>query len=138
LEAARPQTGREAEAGRDPFPASKDGESQKDQGEQARSRLESAVAVDLNVKHLAVITVRQQGKIIETVFTSDQGLDAHRYRHMKRIAQKQWQSGKAVKGERSNQQIWSHVKRMNDSVAQEAGTPDRLDLPEVSWLCADF
>jgi hypothetical protein len=96
------------------------------------------VAVDLNVKHLAVITVRQQGKIIETVFTSDQGLDAHRYRHMKRIAQKQWQSGKAVKGERSNQQIWSHVKRMNDSVAQEAGTPDRLDLPEVSWLCADF
>jgi transposase len=77
------------------------------------------VAVDLNVKHLAVITVRQQGKIIETVFTSDQGLDAHRYRHMKRIAKKQWQSGKAVKGERSNQQIWSHVKRMNDSVAHQ-------------------
>src|SRR5258708_6341590 len=77
------------------------------------------VAVDLNVKQLAVITVRQQGKIIETVFTSDQGLDAHRYRHMKRIAKKQWQSGKAVKGERSNQQIWSHVKRMNDSVAHQ-------------------
>jgi transposase len=77
------------------------------------------VAVDLNVKHLAVSTVRQHGKIIETVFTSDQGLDAHRYRHMQRIAKKQWQSGKAVKGERSNQQIWSHVKRMNDSVAHQ-------------------
>jgi len=77
------------------------------------------VAVDLNIKHLAVITVRQHGTIIETVFASDQGLDQHRYRHMKRIAKKQWQSGKAVKGERSNQQIWSHVKRMNDTVAHQ-------------------
>ena len=50
---------------------------------------------------------------------SDQGLDQHRYRHMKKIAKKQWQSGKAVKGERSNQQIWSHVKRMNDTVAHQ-------------------
>jgi hypothetical protein len=86
------------------------------------------VAVDLNIKHLAVITVRQHGTIIETVFASDQGLDQHRYRHMKKIAQTQWQSGKAVKGERSNQQIWSHVKRMNDTVAQEAGSQDGLDL----------
>ena len=77
------------------------------------------VAVDLNVKHLAVVTVRQYGTIIETVFVSDQGLDQHRYRHMKRIAKKQWQSGKAVKGERSNQQIWGHVKRMNDTVAHQ-------------------
>ena len=77
------------------------------------------VAVDLNIKHLAVITVRQHGTIIETVFASDQGLDQHRYRHMKKIAKKQWQSGKAVKGERSNQQIWSHVKRMNDTVAHQ-------------------
>ena len=77
------------------------------------------VAVDLNVKQLAVITVRQHGTIIETVFASDQGLDQHRYRHMKKIAKKQWQSGKAVKGERSNQQIWSHVKRMNDTVAHQ-------------------
>jgi hypothetical protein len=77
------------------------------------------VAVDLNVKQLAVITVRQHGKIIKTVFASDQGLDQHRYRHLKTIAKKQWQSGKAVKGERSNQQIWSHVKRMNDSVAHQ-------------------
>jgi hypothetical protein len=79
------------------------------------------VAVDLNVKHLAVVTVRQHGTIIETVFVSDQGLDQHRYRHMKHIAKKQWQSGKAVKGERSNQQIWGHVKRMNDTVAHQVG-----------------
>jgi hypothetical protein len=47
------------------------------------------VAVDLNVKNLAVITVRQQSQIIETVFVTDHGLDAHRYRHLKRIAKKQ-------------------------------------------------
>ena len=88
----------------------------------------ATVAVDLNVKQLAVITVRQHGTIIETVFASDQGLDQHRYRHMKKIAKKQWQAGKAVKGERSNQQIWSHVKRMNDTVAQEAGGQDCRDL----------
>ncbi|MBO0792967.1 MAG: transposase [Ktedonobacteraceae bacterium] len=77
------------------------------------------VAVDLNVKWLAVITVRQHGKIMETVFVSDQGLDQHRYRHLKRIAKKQWQSGRAIPGERSNQQIWSHVRRMNTSVAHQ-------------------
>ena len=77
------------------------------------------VAVDLNVKHLAVVTARAHGTIIETVFVSDQGLDQHRYRHMKKIAKKQWQAGKAVKGEASNRQIWSHVKRMNDSAAHQ-------------------
>ena len=60
------------------------------------------VAVDLNVKHLAVVTVRQHGTIIETVFVSDQGLDQHRYRHMKRIAKKQWQRGES--GERGTKQ----------------------------------
>src|SRR5207237_701636 len=64
------------------------------------------VAVDLNVKMLAVITVRQRGTIRETVFVRDQGLDQARYRHLKRIAKKQWQSGKPVKGEHSNQQLW--------------------------------
>ena len=67
------------------------------------------VAVDLNVKNLAVITVRQQGAIIETVFLTDHGLDQQRYQHLKRIAKKQWQSGKPVKGEHSNQQLWRHV-----------------------------
>ena len=75
------------------------------------------VAVDLNVKMLAVVTVRQHGKIIETVFVRDHGLDQHRYRHLKQIARKQWQSGEAVKGERSNQDLWRHVKRMNQDAA---------------------
>src|SRR5438128_9982778 len=49
------------------------------------------VAVDLNVKKLAVITVRQDERIIETVFVRDHGLDQARFRHLKRIAKKQWQ-----------------------------------------------
>jgi IS605 OrfB family transposase len=77
------------------------------------------VAVDLNVKQLAVITVRQHGKIIQTRFVSDRGLDAHRYRHLKRVAKKQWQSGKPVKGERSNQQLWRHIRRQNTDVAHK-------------------
>jgi len=79
------------------------------------------IAVDLNVKQLAVITVRQHGTIIQTRFVSDHGLDQHRYRHLKRVAKKQWQSGKAVKGGRSNQHLWAHVRRQNlDSVHKTA------------------
>jgi hypothetical protein len=36
------------------------------------------VAVDLNVRNLAVITVRRSECIIQTVFVTDHGLDAHR------------------------------------------------------------
>src|SRR5258708_3412196 len=77
------------------------------------------VAVDLNVKNLAVITVRQHQRIMETVFVRDHGLDQQRYRHLKRIAKKQWQAGKPVKGEHSNQQLWGHVRRMNEDAAHK-------------------
>ena len=77
------------------------------------------VAVDLNVKQLAVITVRQHGKIIETVFVRDNGLDQHRYRHLKHISKKQWLSGKPVKGERNCTQLWWHIRRMNRNAAHK-------------------
>ena len=77
------------------------------------------VAVDLNVKQLAVITVRQHSKIIATRFVCDQGLDQHRYHHLKRVAKKQWQSGKPVKGERSNQQMWVHIRRQHQDIAHK-------------------
>src|SRR5260370_4821680 len=77
------------------------------------------VAVDLNVKQLAVITVRQHGVIQETRFVSDQGLDQHRYQHLKCVAKKQWQSGKAVKGERSNQRLWAHLRRQHGDCAHK-------------------
>jgi putative transposase len=93
---------------------------------QARKIVESkrdpdlvTVAVDLNVKFLAVITVRQHGIIRETHFVSDQGLDQHRYHHLKRVAKKQWQTGRAVKGERSNQHLWAHLRRQNLDAAHQ-------------------
>ena len=88
-------------------------------GESKRDPDLVTVAVDLNVKQLAVITARQHGKIIATRFLSDHGLDQHRYRHLKRIARKQWQSGKPVKGERSNQQLWQHIRAQNTDTAHK-------------------
>jgi len=38
---------------------------------------------------------------------------------LKRIARKQWQSGKAVTGEHSNHQIWQHVRRMDEDAAHQ-------------------
>jgi putative transposase len=89
------------------------------------------VAVDLNVKMLAVITVRQRGTIRETVFVRDQGLDQARYRHLKRIAKKQWQSGKPVKGEHSSQQLWEHVRRMNEDAAHRVAR-------HIANVCAKY
>jgi transposase len=77
------------------------------------------VAVDLNVKNLAVITVRVRGTIIESVFVRDDGFDQHRYRHLKQISRKQWQSGKPVKGERSNGYLWRHLHRQNTDTAHK-------------------
>jgi IS605 OrfB family transposase len=89
------------------------------------------VAVDLNVKNLAVLTVRQNGKIIETVFVTDHGLDHHRYRHLKRLAKKQWLSGKPVAGEHSNQQLWGHVRRMNEDAAHKVAR-------SIANVCAKY
>ena len=89
------------------------------------------VAVDLNVKNLAVITVRQKATIIETVFVTDHGLDAHRYRHLKRLAKKQWQSGKPVAGEHSNQQLWRHIDRLNEDAAHQVAR-------QIATVCARY
>src|SRR5258708_8260491 len=89
------------------------------------------VAVYLNVRHLAVITVRQRGQIRETVFVSDQGLDQARYRQLKKSANKPWLSGTPVKGEHSNQQIWRHVRRMNEDAAHQVAH-------RIARVCADY
>jgi transposase len=89
------------------------------------------VAVDLNVKNLAVITVRRHCKIIETVFVTDKGLDQHRYQHLKRIGQKQWLSGKPVKGEHSSTQLWRHVRRMNTDAAHKTARA-------ITNICAKY
>jgi transposase len=77
------------------------------------------VGVDLNVRNLAVITVRQHARLIETVFVRDHGLDRARYQHLKKISKKQYLSGQPVKGEHSNQQLWTHVRRMNEDAAHK-------------------
>ena len=77
------------------------------------------VAIDLNVKYLAVITVRQHGRIIQTCFVSDRGLDQYRYRHLKCLARKQWQSGRPIQGEHSNRYLWAHIRRQNLDMAHK-------------------
>jgi transposase len=89
------------------------------------------VAVDVNVKNLAVITVRQAERIIQTVFVTDHGLDAHRYRHLKRIAKKQWQAGRPVKGEHSNRQLWRHIDRLNEDAAHKVAR-------QIAEVCASY
>lgn len=89
------------------------------------------VAVDLNVKNLAVVTVRQYGKIIYTEFIKDEGLDQHRYQHLKVISFKQYQSGKPVKGENSNQKLWIHIRKTNDDFAHKAAR-------RIAEVCKNF
>ena len=89
------------------------------------------MAVDLDVKNLAVVTVRRHQQIMETVFVTDHGLDQQRYRHLKRIAKKQWQSGKPVAGEHSNQQLWQHVGRMNADAATQVAH-------RIAAVCAKY
>ena len=57
--------------------------------------------------------------ILQTVFVTDHGLDQHRYRHLRRIAKKQWQSGQPVKGEHSNRQLWRHIDHLNEDAAHQ-------------------
>ena len=89
------------------------------------------VAVDLNVKMLAVITVRCRGKIIQTKFVRDHGLDQHRYQHMKHISKRQWQSGKPVKGERNCRHLWAHVRQTNLDVAHTVART-------IADICAQY
>ncbi len=89
------------------------------------------VGVDLNVKNLAVITVRQHDQIIQTVFLTDHGLDQARYRHLKRIAKKQHLSGRAVKGEGSNRYLWRHIRRMNEDAAHKVAR-------QIARVCARY
>jgi putative transposase len=89
------------------------------------------VGVDLNVKNLAVITVRQHDTIMKTLFVTDHGLDQARFKHLKRIAKKQHLSGKPVKGEHSNQALWRHVRRMNEDAAHKVAR-------SIAEVCANY
>src|SRR6266699_2771866 len=44
---------------------------------------------------------------------------------------KQWQSGRPVKGEHSNQQLWRHVDRLNDDAAHKVAR-------RIAQVCANY
>jgi IS605 OrfB family transposase len=76
----------------------------------------------MGLKHIAVITVRKGGKIVFVNFFRSEQIEAHRLRHLQKIFKKQKKSGKAVKGERSDKQLWKHISEMNDAYAHLVST----------------
>ncbi|MBM4402667.1 MAG: transposase [Candidatus Cloacimonetes bacterium] len=77
----------------------------------------TTLAVDLGLRHLAVVTVRQNGKIVFVKFFRGEKCSAHRFSHLQKVFKKQHQSGKPVIGERSNKAIWRHIRSTNTDVA---------------------
>jgi IS605 OrfB family transposase len=73
----------------------------------------TTLSIDMGLKHIAVITVRKAGKIVFVKFFRSSAIESHRLRHLLSIFNKQKKSGKAVKGERSNKQLWHHIGYMN-------------------------
>jgi IS605 OrfB family transposase len=77
----------------------------------------TTLSVDMGLKHIAVITVRKNNKIVFVKFFRCEKISAHRLRHLEKIFQKQKNSGKSIKGQRSNKQLWEHIGEMNDAHA---------------------
>ena len=61
----------------------------------------------------------------------DHGLDRARYLHLKKISKKQYLSGKPVEGEHSSQQLWTHVRRMNEDAAHKVSR-------SIASVCAKY
>jgi len=77
----------------------------------------TTLAVDLGLRHLAVVTVRKNGEIAFVKFFRGEEVEAHRLQHLQKVFRKQQQSGKPVRGERSNKGMWRHIKAANLDVA---------------------
>lgn len=77
----------------------------------------TTLTVDLGLRHLAVVTVRFNGEIVFVKFLRGKQVDAHRLQHLQKVFRKQLRSGKPVKGERSNKQLWRHIKDTNTDIA---------------------
>jgi IS605 OrfB family transposase len=77
----------------------------------------TTLSIDMGLKHIAVVTVRKNGKIVNVLFFRCEKIEAHRLRHLQKIFKKQQKSGKGVKGERSNKRLWEHIGEMNDAYA---------------------
>jgi IS605 OrfB family transposase len=77
----------------------------------------TTLAVDLGLRHLAVVTVRKNGEIVKTSFFRGENVSAHRLQHLYKVFRKQKRSGKPIHGEKSNQELWRHIKATNTDVA---------------------
>jgi len=89
------------------------------------------VGVDLNVKNLAEVMIMQGGRVIETVFIKDKGLDQHRYRHLKMVGKHQRLSGRPAKSEHFDRRLWAHIKRTNLDFAHKASK-------KIAEICAKY
>jgi IS605 OrfB family transposase len=77
------------------------------------------LAVDLGLRHLAVVTVRKNGKIVFSKFFRGEKVEGHRLQHLCKVFRKQKKSGKPVRGERSNQNLWRHIKFTNTDITHK-------------------
>jgi transposase len=73
----------------------------------------TTLAVDLGLRHLAVVTVRKNGEIVFVKFFRGDFVEAHRLQHLQKVFRRQQSSGKPVRGERSNKELWRHIKAAN-------------------------
>lgn len=77
------------------------------------------LAVDLGLNHLAVVTIMEGEKLIKTEFVSGAKINDSRYSALKKITKKQRQSGKLVKGEKSNKNLWKYISNLNNDTAHQ-------------------
>jgi IS605 OrfB family transposase len=87
----------------------------------------TTLAVDLGLRHLAVVTVRKNlvicgdkpacREIVFVKFFRGEEVEAHRLQHLQKVFQKQRLSLKPVRGERSNKELWRHIRDTNTDIA---------------------
>ena len=71
------------------------------------------------ITRITITNYTKNGKIVNVLFFRADSIEAHRLRHLQKIFNKQKKSGKGVKGERSNKQLWKQIGEMNDAYAHK-------------------
>jgi len=77
------------------------------------------MGIDLGLNHLAVITIKQGNKLLKTEFISGEKNNHLRYKALQKITKKQRLSGKPVRGEKSNKNLWEYVSNLNEDTAHQ-------------------
>ena len=85
----------------------------------AEGLLKRTLGIDLGIKHLVVITIMEGDKLLKTEFIRGSKLNDLRYSALKTITEKQKLSGKPVKGERSNKNLWQYISNLNEDIAHQ-------------------